>query len=64
MYALKKVLIQSEELLELVRQEIYVSSLFKHPNLIRLMESSIISVKVREPLSLLGESLEANSVQV
>lgn len=48
MYALKKVLIQSEEQLELVRQEIQVSSLFKHPNLIRLLESSIISVKVRQ----------------
>lgn len=45
MYALKKVLIQSEEQLELVRQEIQVSPLFKHPNIIRLLESSIINVK-------------------
>ena len=48
MYALKKVLIQSEEQLDLVKQEIQASSLFKHPNLIRLLESSIINVKVRQ----------------
>ena len=48
MYALKKVLIQSEEQLELVRLEIQVSPLFKHPNIIRLLESSIINVKVRQ----------------
>ena len=48
MYALKKVLIQSDEQLEFVNKEIEVSSLFDHPNLIRLLEHSIISVKVRQ----------------
>lgn len=51
MYALKKVLIQSEEQAELVREEFQVSSQFKHPNLIRLLESSIINVKVRQRYS-------------
>jgi hypothetical protein len=44
MYALKKVLIQSDEQLEFVNKEIEVSSLFDHP----ILEHSIISVKVRQ----------------
>ncbi|KAJ0984413.1 hypothetical protein J5N97_002769 [Dioscorea zingiberensis] len=44
-YAMKKVLIQSEEQLELVRQEISVSSLFSHPNLLPLLDHEIIAVK-------------------
>lgn len=45
-YALKKVLIRSDQHLELVRQEIQVSSLFSHPNLLPLLEHTIIAVKV------------------
>uniref|UniRef100_A0A1D1XVE2 non-specific serine/threonine protein kinase n=1 Tax=Anthurium amnicola TaxID=1678845 RepID=A0A1D1XVE2_9ARAE len=45
MYALKKVLIQTEEQLELVRQEIRVSSLFSHPNLLPLLDHAIITIK-------------------
>ena len=45
-YALKKVLIQSDQHLELVRQEIKVSSQFSHPNLLPLLENAIIAVKV------------------
>ena len=45
-YALKKVLIQSSEQLELVREEIRVSSLFSHPNLLPLLDHAIIAVKV------------------
>lgn len=45
-YALKKVLIRSEQHLELVRQEIRVSSQFSHPNLLPLLEHAIIAVKV------------------
>lgn len=48
MYALKKVLIQSDEQLELVNEEIEVPSLFDHPNLIRLLEHSIITINVRQ----------------
>ncbi|PKA59132.1 CBL-interacting protein kinase 22 [Apostasia shenzhenica] len=44
-YALKKVLIQSQEQLELVREEIHVSSLFSHPNLLPLLDHAIIDVK-------------------
>ncbi|XP_072970959.1 uncharacterized protein [Typha angustifolia] len=44
-YAMKKVLIQSEEQLELVRQEIRVSSQFKHPNLLPLIDNTIIAIK-------------------
>lgn len=43
---MKKVLIQTEEQLELVRQEIRVSSLFSHPNLLPLLDHAIIGVKV------------------
>ncbi|EFJ07707.1 hypothetical protein SELMODRAFT_185952 [Selaginella moellendorffii] len=45
LYAVKKVLIQSEEQLALVKREIQVSSLFKHPNLLPLLEHSMIAVK-------------------
>ncbi|XP_068464538.1 uncharacterized protein [Phaseolus vulgaris] len=44
-YAMKKVLIQNNEQLELVREEIRVSSLFSHPNLLPLLDHAIISVK-------------------
>lgn len=44
-YAMKKVLIQNNEQLELVRQEIHVSSLFSHPNLLPLLDHAIIAVK-------------------
>ncbi|KAK8583960.1 hypothetical protein V6N13_109349 [Hibiscus sabdariffa] len=44
-YAMKKVLIQNSEQLELVREEIRVSSLFSHPNLLPLLDHAIISVK-------------------
>ncbi|CAL5442088.1 unnamed protein product [Camellia sinensis] len=44
-YAMKKVLIQNTEQLELVREEIRVSSLFSHPNLLPLLDHAIISVK-------------------
>ncbi|CAM6085546.1 unnamed protein product [Calypogeia fissa] len=45
LYALKKVLVQTDEQLELVKQEISVSSSFNHPNLLPLLEHSIIAVK-------------------
>ncbi|KAL5974446.1 hypothetical protein ACLOJK_031111 [Asimina triloba] len=45
MYAMKKVLIQNNEQLELVKQEIRVSSLFNHPNLLPLLDHAIIAVK-------------------
>lgn len=45
-YAMKKVLIQNSEQLEMVREEIRVSSLFSHPNLLPLLDHAIISVKV------------------
>ncbi|KAG9137140.1 hypothetical protein Leryth_011953 [Lithospermum erythrorhizon] len=44
-YAMKKVLIQNTEQLELVREEIRVSSLFTHPNLLPLLDHAIIAVK-------------------
>ncbi|XP_058227645.1 uncharacterized protein LOC131336044 isoform X1 [Rhododendron vialii] len=44
-YAMKKVLIQNTEQLELVREEIRVSSLFSHPNLLPLLDHAIIAVK-------------------
>ncbi|KAF7838576.1 serine/threonine-protein kinase 16 [Senna tora] len=44
-YAMKKVLIQNNEQLELVKEEIRVSSLFSHPNLLPLLDHAIISVK-------------------
>ncbi|KAL3343054.1 hypothetical protein AABB24_026885 [Solanum stoloniferum] len=44
-YAMKKVLIQNSEQLELVKEEIRVSSLFTHPNLLPLLDHAIIAVK-------------------
>ncbi|KAJ0049468.1 hypothetical protein Pint_16341 [Pistacia integerrima] len=45
-YAMKKVLIQNNEQLELVREEIRVSSLFSHRNLLPLLDHAIIAIKV------------------
>jgi serine/threonine kinase 16 len=45
-YAMKKFMIHSKEQLELVKQEIRVSSQFNHPNLLPLLDHAIISVKV------------------
>lgn len=45
-YAMKKVLIQNNEQLELVREEVRVSSMFSHPNLLPLLDHAIIAVKV------------------
>ncbi|KAJ6970218.1 serine/threonine-protein kinase 16 [Populus alba x Populus x berolinensis] len=47
-YAMKKVLIQNNEQLELVREEIHVSSLFNHPNLLPLLDHAIIAVKATQ----------------
>uniref|UniRef100_A0A7N2LLA4 Uncharacterized protein n=1 Tax=Quercus lobata TaxID=97700 RepID=A0A7N2LLA4_QUELO len=44
-YTMKKVMIQNSKQLELVREEIRVSSLFSHPNLLPLLGHAIISVK-------------------
>lgn len=45
-YAMKKVLIQNNDQLELVKEEIRVSSLFSHRNLLPLLDHAIIPVKV------------------
>lgn len=45
MYAMKKILIQNNDQLELVRKEIHVSSMFSHPNLLPLLDHAIIAVK-------------------
>jgi serine/threonine kinase 16 len=45
-YAMKKVLIQTKEQLDLVKEEIRVSTLFNHPNLLPLLNHAIIEVKV------------------
>ncbi|CAI0447226.1 unnamed protein product, partial [Linum tenue] len=50
-YAMKKVLIQNNEQLELVREEIRVSSLFSHPNLLPLLDHAIIAVKTTQESS-------------
>ncbi|CAI0431775.1 unnamed protein product [Linum tenue] len=50
-YAMKKVLIQNNEQLELVREEIRVSSLFSHPNLLPLLDHAIIAVKTTQEAS-------------
>ncbi|XP_043716706.1 serine/threonine-protein kinase 16-like [Telopea speciosissima] len=44
-YVIKKVLIHTNDQLELVREEIHVSSLFSHPNLLPLLDHAIIEVK-------------------
>ncbi|XP_074317111.1 uncharacterized protein LOC141653288 [Silene latifolia] len=55
-YAMKKVLIQNNEQLELVREEIRVSSLFTHPNLLPLLDHAIIKVKTTPEQSWLHEA--------
>ncbi|URE32541.1 serine threonine-protein kinase [Musa troglodytarum] len=50
-YAMKKVIIQTEEQLEMVKQEIRVSSLFSHPNLLPLLDHAIIPVKGTHDIS-------------
>ncbi|KAM3009161.1 hypothetical protein FF2_033199 [Malus domestica] len=50
-YAMKKVLIQNSEQLELVNEEIRVSSLFSHPNLFPLLDHAIIAVKTTQEQS-------------
>ncbi|XP_057517389.1 uncharacterized protein LOC130798427 [Amaranthus tricolor] len=50
-YAMKKVLIQNNEQLESVREEIRVSSLFTHPNLLPLLDHAIIKVKATQDQS-------------
>lgn len=47
-YAMKKVLIQNNEQLEMVREEIRVSSLFSHRNLLPLLDHAIIAVKANQ----------------
>lgn len=42
---MKRVLIQNSEQLELVREEVCVSSLFSHPNLLPFPDHEIIAVK-------------------
>ncbi|XP_072963222.1 uncharacterized protein [Typha angustifolia] len=55
-YAMKKVIIQSEEQLELVRHEISVSSQFNHPNLLPLLDHAIIPVKNKQDGSRIHEA--------
>ncbi|XP_073140736.1 uncharacterized protein [Henckelia pumila] len=55
-YAIKKVLIQNNEQLELVREEIRVSSLFSHRNLLPLLDHAIIAVKVTQDQSWKNEA--------
>ncbi|RXI01962.1 hypothetical protein DVH24_015311 [Malus domestica] len=50
-YAMKKVLIQNNEQLELVNEEIRVSSMFSHPNLFPLLDHAIIVVKTTQEQS-------------
>lgn len=50
-YAMKKVIIQNDEQLELVREEVRVSSLFSHPNLLPLLDHAIIAVKPTQETS-------------
>ncbi|KNA11866.1 hypothetical protein SOVF_131160 [Spinacia oleracea] len=50
-YAMKKVLIQNTEQLELVREETRVSSLFTHPNLLPLLDHAIIKIKATQEQS-------------
>ncbi|KAM7279941.1 hypothetical protein ACFE04_007075 [Oxalis oulophora] len=50
-YAMKKVLVQNNEQLELVREEIRVSSLFSHPNLLPLLDHAIIAVKASQEMT-------------
>ena len=43
---MKKVMIRSEEDLDMMMKEIFVSSLFCHPNLLPLLDHAIIPVMV------------------
>lgn len=56
LYAMKKVLIQTPEQLQLVKEEIRVSSLFKHRNLLPLLDHAIIAVKGSEEKSVNHEA--------
>ncbi|KAF9594018.1 hypothetical protein IFM89_026826 [Coptis chinensis] len=47
-YAIKKVVIQSDEQLQLVKEEIRVSGLFSHANLLPLIDHAIIAVKAMQ----------------
>ncbi|XP_062193978.1 uncharacterized protein LOC133897313 isoform X1 [Phragmites australis] len=47
-YAMKKVLVQSKDQMDLVKEEIRVSSLFNHPNLLPLLDHAIIAVKSQQ----------------
>eukprot|EP00850_Spirogloea_muscicola_P018219 SM000164S02281 [mRNA] locus=s164:237246:239577:- [translate_table: standard] len=49
MYAVKKVLVQSEEQLALVRAEVAAMRRFAHPNILPLLDHSIIPVKPKNP---------------
>ncbi|KAL7588919.1 hypothetical protein Lser_V15G36690 [Lactuca serriola] len=55
-YAMKKVLIHNNDQLELVKEEIRVSSLFSHPNLQPLLYYAIIPVKIHLDGTLLDNS--------
>ncbi|GBG85161.1 hypothetical protein CBR_g39726 [Chara braunii] len=44
-YAVKKVLIQTDEQMQLVKQEIESSKRFKHPNLLPLLDYTIFNIK-------------------
>lgn len=59
---MKKVIIQTEEQLELVKQEIRVSSLFNHPNLLPLLDHAVIPVKVLQLYLGRTASFEASGV--
>ncbi|CAM8895032.1 unnamed protein product [Rhodiola kirilowii] len=50
-YAMKKVLIHNKEELDNVKEEIRISSLFTHPNLLPLLDHSIIEVKAAKEIS-------------
>ncbi|XP_075519430.1 uncharacterized protein LOC142553221 [Primulina tabacum] len=55
-YAVKKILIQNNEQLELVREELRVSSKFSHPNLLPLLDHAIIAVKPSQDQSWKNEA--------
>ncbi|KAM7471199.1 hypothetical protein LguiA_009382 [Lonicera macranthoides] len=50
-YAMKKVLIQTNEQLERVMEEVRVTSLFSHSNLLPLLDHAIIAVKASQELT-------------
>ncbi|KAG9156573.1 hypothetical protein Leryth_006570 [Lithospermum erythrorhizon] len=63
-YAMKKLLIQSNEQLESVKEEIRISSLFFHPNLLPLLDHAIIPVKGSEEQSFKNEAYLLFPVQL